>query len=94
MVLGDTRGARELFEKGFRDPALLDPQPTAVQTLALMAQARRLDGDPEGAAEMAIYASQLIERARAQGWDDVVLANYDPVMKEIIQLPAFHALPK
>jgi TolB-like protein/Tfp pilus assembly protein PilF len=94
MVLGDPRGARELFEKGFKDPAGLDPQPVVVQSLALMAQARRLDGDPEGAAEMATYASQLIERARAQGWDDFVLANYDPVMKEIFQLPAFHAMSK
>jgi TolB-like protein/Tfp pilus assembly protein PilF len=76
LALGDARGARDLLEKGLPDPARLDPQPVAANTLALMTRVRREDGDPEGAAEIAASAAQLIERARAEGWDDLAFANY------------------
>jgi len=68
LALGDTKGARELLEKGIPDAAGLDPRPAAVHTLALLARARSLGGDSEGAAEIAGSAGQLVERARAQGW--------------------------
>jgi len=68
LALGDARGARELLERGIPNPAGLDPRPGAVHTLALLARARSLDGDAQGATEIAGIAGQLIERARAQGW--------------------------
>ena len=68
LGLGDARGALELLEKGVPDPAGLDPRPATVHTLALFARAKALNGDMEGAAEIATNASQLIERARDQGW--------------------------
>jgi TolB-like protein/predicted TPR repeat methyltransferase len=68
LALGDARGARELLERGIPNPAGLDPRPGAVHTLALLARARSLDGDPQGATEIAGIAGQLIDRARAQGW--------------------------
>jgi len=68
LALGDARGARELLERGIPNPAGLDPRPGAVHTLALLARARNLDGDAQGATEIAGIAGQLIERARAQGW--------------------------
>ncbi len=68
LALGDARGARELLERGIPNPAGLDPRPGAVHTLALLARARNLDGDPQGATEIAGIAGQLIDRARAQGW--------------------------
>jgi TolB-like protein/Tfp pilus assembly protein PilF len=68
LALGDAGGARELLEKGIRDPAGLDPRPVVAQTLALLARARSLDRDPEGAAEIAASADQLLERALAEGW--------------------------
>jgi adenylate cyclase len=83
MALGDARGAGDLLEKGIPDPARLDPQPSAANTLALFARARRLDGDLEGAAEIEESEVQLIERARAQGWDELAFVNYDPVLAEI-----------
>ena len=83
MALGDARGAGDLLEKGIPDPAKLDPQPAAANTLALFARARRLDGDLEGAAEIEESEVQLIERARAQGWDELAFVNYDPVLAEI-----------
>jgi TolB-like protein/Tfp pilus assembly protein PilF len=76
LALGDARGARDLLEKGLPDLAQLDPQPVAADTLSLMARVRREDGDPEGSAEIAASAAQLIKRARAEGWDDMAFANY------------------
>jgi len=76
LAMGDARGARDLLEKGLPDPARLDPHPIAANTLALMARLRREDGDPEGAADIAASEAQLIERARAEGWDDLAFANY------------------
>jgi TolB-like protein/tetratricopeptide (TPR) repeat protein len=49
LALGDARGALELLERGIPNPAGLDPRPGAVHTLALLARARSLDGDPQGA---------------------------------------------
>jgi TolB-like protein/Tfp pilus assembly protein PilF len=126
LALGDARGALELLEKGVPDPVGLDPRPGVVHTLALFARARALNGNLEGAAEIATSASQLIERARAQGWggsqldyalasvaastdsstqaldhlrdaieagwDDVVFADHDPVMVDIVRLPEYRAL--
>ena len=83
LAQGDTRGARDLLEKGALDPVQLDPQPRAVHMLVLLARARRLDGDPEGAAEIEVSVAHLIERARAEGWNDLAFANYDPVMAKI-----------
>ena len=76
LALGDARGARDLLEKGLPDPEQLDPQPVAANTLALLVRVRREDGDPEGAAEIAASETQLIERARAEGWDDLAFSNY------------------
>jgi len=126
LGLGDARGALDLLEKGVPDPAGLDPRPATVHTLALFARARFLNGDLEGAAEIATEAGQLIERAREQGWggnqidyalagiaastdssalaldhlrdaidagwDDVVFADHDPVMADIVRLPEYRAL--
>jgi TolB-like protein/Tfp pilus assembly protein PilF len=83
LALGDVPGARQLLEKGVGDPDQLDPQPTAANTLNFLAYLRRLDGDPEGAGEIAESAARLIERARAQGWDDLAFANYDLVMTSV-----------
>jgi TolB-like protein/Tfp pilus assembly protein PilF len=83
LAQGDTRGARDLLEKGALDPVQLDPQPRAVHMLALLEHARRLDGDPEGAAEIEESVAQLTGRARAEGWDDLAFANYDPVMAKV-----------
>jgi tetratricopeptide (TPR) repeat protein len=68
LSLGDARGAREVLEKGIRDPDAADPHPSAVHTLALMVHARALDGDPQGAAEIVAIAGRHAERALAQGW--------------------------
>lgn len=68
LALGDAQGAREILEKGIPQPNGLDPRPTTVRALALLARARWLDGDPEGAAEIVATAGQLAERALAQGW--------------------------
>jgi len=68
LALGDARGARELLEKGIPDHAGLDPRPSVAHTLALLARARSLDGDPEGAAEIAASADQILQRALAEGW--------------------------
>lgn len=76
LALGDARGARDLLEKGLLEPEQLDPQPVTANTLALLARVRREDGDPEGAAEIAASEAQLIERARAEGWDDLAFSNY------------------
>ena len=126
LGLGDAQGALELLEKGVPDPAGLDPRPATVHTLALFARANTLNGNLEGAAEIAANASQLIERARAQGWggnqldyalasvaastdssaraldhlrnaiaagwDDVVFADHDPVMADIVRLPEYREL--
>jgi hypothetical protein len=83
LALGDVRGARDLLEQAVPDATVLEPQPQAANTLALLARVRKLDDDPEGAAEIAASVEQLIERARAEGWDDVVFDNYDPVMSGI-----------
>ena len=68
LTMGDARGARDLFEKGIPEPAVLDPTPSSVHTLALFARAVSLDGDPEAALEIAETAIQLGERTVAQGW--------------------------
>ncbi len=126
LGLGDAHGALELLEKGVPDPAGLDPRPATVHTLALFARARFLNGNLEGAAEIATSAGQLTERAQAQGrggnqldyalasvaastdstdqaldhlrdainagWDDVVFADHDPVMVDIVRLPEYREL--
>jgi len=56
--------------------ALLFERAGWAATLALMARLRREDGDPEGAEEIAVSEAQFIERARAEGWDDLAFANY------------------
>jgi TolB-like protein/Flp pilus assembly protein TadD len=68
LALGDVGSARKLLEKGIPDPAGLDPRPAVAHTLALLARARSLDGDPDGAAEIAASADQILERALAEGW--------------------------
>jgi len=82
LALGDVGGARDVLEKGMPDSARLDPQPIATNTLALLARVRDLDGDPEGASAIAASAEQLIERARAEGWDDTAFANFAPLMAD------------
>jgi TolB-like protein/Tfp pilus assembly protein PilF len=86
LALGDIPGARQLLEKGVGDPNQLDPQPAAANTLTLLAHVRRMDGDPEGAAEILASAEQLIERARAEGWDELAMANYDWATAQIAPL--------
>ena len=68
LALGDAKTARSLLEKGIPEPAGLDPRPGNVHTLALLARARRLDGDPGGATAIANHADQLVKRALDQGW--------------------------
>ena len=68
LGLDDASGAREMLEKGI--PALddLDPRPVTVRVLALLARAKKLEGDSEGAAEASASASRLAELARSEGW--------------------------
>ncbi len=87
LALGDARGARELLERGIPNPAGLDPRPGAVHTLALLARARNLDGDPQGATEIAGIAGQLIDRARAQGWVSIWIKRKRHCNECAIQLP-------
>jgi tetratricopeptide (TPR) repeat protein len=79
LASGDAAGARDLLEKGVLNPDAIDPNPAAAHTLALWARALNLDGDHAGAEQMATAATQLIERAREQGWGgsqmDYVLAS-------------------
>lgn len=83
LALGDVSGARALVEKGARNPDQLDPQPATANMLFLTAQALRLDGDLQASIEIETSAAKLVERAQAEGWDDVAFANYDPVMAEM-----------
>ncbi len=68
LALGDSDGARQLLEAVIKDPDHLDPHPAAVRTLALLARARSMEGDHQGAAETATIAGQLLERALSEGW--------------------------
>jgi len=68
LASGDARSARELFEKGIPEPDTLDPSPSSVRALALFAQALKLDGDPDKAAEIAAVAVQLATQTLEQGW--------------------------
>lgn len=79
LAQGDVRGARDLLEKGIPDAEVLEPQPVAANTLALLARVRKLDDDPEGAAEIAASAERLVQRARGEGWDDRAFDNVDLV---------------
>jgi len=65
----DAQGARGLLEKGIPDPAALDPRPETVRALALLARARNLDGDTEGAVKVIETANHLADTAVAEGWD-------------------------
>jgi hypothetical protein len=56
------------MKKGILNPDSVDPNPAAANTLALWARALSLGGDHAGAEQMATEATQLIERAREQGW--------------------------
>jgi TolB-like protein/Flp pilus assembly protein TadD len=73
LALGDPSGARQLLEKGVPAPANLDPRPSVAHTLALLARARHLEGDSEGAAEMAASANQILDRAQAEGWEGGIM---------------------
>ena len=73
LALGDPSGARQLLEKGVPAPANLDPRPSVAHTLALLARARHLEGDAEGAVEMAAYANQVLDRAQAEGWEGGIM---------------------
>ena len=68
LALDDPQGARKILEKGFPNLDGLDPRPGNVRTLALLARARSLDSDSQGAAEVVTIAERLAERARVQGW--------------------------
>jgi len=68
MSLGDVPGAHELLEQGVPDPAELDPHPSVVNTLALLARSKYLVGDFDGAETIATHADRIIERALAEGW--------------------------
>ena len=83
LMLDDPAGARDLLDKGGRDPAKLDPQPPAALILDLTVRTRRLNGDAEGAAEITARAERLRGRARAEGWSDQAFANYDPLFAAI-----------
>jgi hypothetical protein len=73
LALGDPSGARQLLEKGVPAPANLDPRPSVAHTLALLARARHLEGDSEGAAEMVASANQILDRAQAEGWEGGIM---------------------
>lgn len=68
LGLNDARGARELLEKGIPANDSLDPNPVTVRALALLARARSLEGDAEGAAVAADSANRLADLALAEGW--------------------------
>jgi tetratricopeptide (TPR) repeat protein len=70
LGLNDARGASELLEKGIPDPGALDPRPETVRALALLARAKNLEGDDEGAAKVIADANRLAEAALSEGWDD------------------------
>lgn len=68
LGLNDASGARELLEKGMPASDALDPRPVSVHMLALLARAKSLDGDAEGAAEVAKKAYRLATLAQSEGW--------------------------
>ncbi len=70
LALGDFQAALALFEKGFPDSYLPDPSPAAARILALWAKTKALSSDAEGAAKLIADATQVIENARAEGWDE------------------------
>jgi len=126
LGLNDAQGARQLLEKGIPDTGQLDPHPEKIQTLALLARAKSLDGDAAGAADVTAIANRLTDVARSEGWsrgqlsyaaaciaaasgspeqavvhlreavdagwNDFALADHDPVLADVIQLPAYRAL--
>jgi len=126
LGLNDAQGARQLLEKGIPDTDQLDPHPEKIQTLALLARAKSLDGDAAGAADVTAIANRLTDVARSEGWsrgqlsyaaaciaaasgspeqavvhlreavdagwNDFALADHDPVLADVIQLPAYRAL--
>ena len=67
LGLEDAAGARTLLEGILAAPASLDPTPRNVHALALLARARSLDGDAEGAATAATAALDLAGRAADEG---------------------------